>query len=209
MVRNVMFAALLAAFLVSCTATDETGGADAAPPPPEPIDAVAAVTDAMAAMGADGVDSITLSGTAWRARNGFMQTPSASPPWTLRDDITNYVQTVDLTQPALRATGETFASDIFFHAPVAGTYTLDANAESAWGQQMEIWLTPWGFLSGSADNGAEAVSQMMDGNEYSVVTWTSSVTSPGGPAYMLAQAISIATVWWSASQTQDREQLGR
>ena len=56
MVRNVMFAALLAAFLVSCTATDETGGADATPPPPEPIDAVAAVTDAMAAMGAEGLD---------------------------------------------------------------------------------------------------------------------------------------------------------
>ena len=190
MVRKALFAALLAAFLVSCTAADETGGADAAPPPPEPIDAVAAVTDAMAAMGADGLDSITYSGTAWNARNGFMQTPNASPPWTLRDEMTNYVRTIDLTQPASRATADTFASDIFFHAPVAGTYTLNANAESGWGQQMEIGLTPWGFLRGAADNGAEAVSQMMDGNEYSVVTWTSSVTSPGGPGYMLTGYIN-------------------
>ena len=185
MVRKAMLAALAAAFLVSCTATDEQAGGDAAPPPPEPIDAVAAVTDASAAMGADGLESITLSGTAWRARNGFMQTPSASPPWELRDEITNYVKTIDLTQPALRATGDTFASDIFFHAPVAGTYELNANAESGWGQQMEIWLSPWGFLSGAAANGAEAVSQMMDGNEYSVVTWTSPMTSPGGPPYTL------------------------
>ena len=71
-----------------------------------------------------------------------------------------------------------------------GTYTLNANAESGWGQQMEIWLTPWGFLSGAAANGAEAVSQMMDGSEYSVVTWTSSVTSPGGPGYMLTGYIN-------------------
>jgi glyoxylase-like metal-dependent hydrolase (beta-lactamase superfamily II) len=189
MFRKVMFAAMLAAFLVSCTAADD-GGADATPPLPEPIDAVAAVTDASAAMGADGVDSITFSGTAWNSRNGFMQMPSASPPWTLRDTMTNYVGTLDLTQPALRATADTFASDIFFHAPTEGNYTLNANADSGWGQQMEIWLSPWGFLQGAAANGADAMSQMMDGSTYSVVTWTSPVTSPGGPNYELTGYIN-------------------
>lgn len=59
MVRKVMLAATLAAFLVGCMATDDSGGvADA---PPEPIDAVAAVTEASQAMGADGLDSITYS----------------------------------------------------------------------------------------------------------------------------------------------------
>lgn len=188
MVRKLVFAAALAAFLVGCTAADESAGGAA--PPPEPIDAVAAVTDAMAAMGAESVDSITYSGAAWTARNGFMQMPSASPPWTLRDDITNYVLTLDLTQPALRATGDTLASDIFFHEPVAGMYQLNANAESGWGQQMEIWLTPWGFLHGAADNGAEAVSQMIDGSQYSVVTWNSPVTSPGGPRYTVTGYIN-------------------
>ena len=174
--RKAMFAATLAAFLMGCTATDE---------PPGPIDAAEAVAEASAAMGADGLDSITLSGTAWNARNGFMQTPSASPPWDLRDEMTNYVQAIDLTAPAFRATADTLASDIFFHEPVAGMYTLNATAESGWAQQMEIWLTPWGFLSGAADNGAEAMSQMIDGSQYSVVTWMAPVASPGGPPYTL------------------------
>jgi glyoxylase-like metal-dependent hydrolase (beta-lactamase superfamily II) len=189
MFRRVLFVALLAASLVSCTAADDVV-VDATPPPPEPIDAVAAVTDASAAMGADGVDSITISGTAWNARNGFMQMPSASPPWPLRDTMTDYVLTIDLTQPALRATADTFAEDIFFHAATEGNYTLNANADSGWGQQMEIWLSPWGFLQGAAANGAEGVSQVMDGNEYSVVTWTAPVASPGGPNYMLTGYIN-------------------
>ncbi len=186
MFRKITFAAMFAALLVSCTPTDE-GAVDA---PPEPIDAAAAVTDAVAAMGLDGVDSITLSGTAWNARNGFMQTPSASPPWELRDTMTNYVQTTDLTRPAFRATADTLASDIFFHTPIEGTYTLAAYGDSGWGQQMEIWLTPWGFLRGAMNNEADAVSQMMDGAQYSIVTWTSPVTSPGGPNYSLTGYIN-------------------
>jgi Metallo-beta-lactamase superfamily len=173
MFRRVMFAAMLTALLVSCTPADG------------PIDAATAVDEASAAMGADGLNSIRLSGTAWNSRNGFMQMPSASPPWTLRDEMTNYVQAIDLTQPAFRATADTFAQDIFFHEATAGTYNLNANADSGWGQQMELWLTPWGFLQGAAENNAEAVAQTMDGQRYSVITWTSPVTSPGGPNYML------------------------
>src|SRR5687767_13128563 len=41
----------------------------------------AAVDAAIAALGMEDLDSITYSGTAWRIRNSFMQTPSASPPW--------------------------------------------------------------------------------------------------------------------------------
>jgi glyoxylase-like metal-dependent hydrolase (beta-lactamase superfamily II) len=119
-----------------------------------------------------------------------MQTPSASPPWELRDEMTNYVQAVDLTVPAFRATADTFASDIFFHAPVEDVYTLNATSDAGWGQQMELWLTPWGFLRGAMENDAEAVSQTMDGSQYSVVTWTSPVTSPGGPPYTLTGYIN-------------------
>ena len=185
MFRKVTLALVLAAFLASC-ATDR-GGVDT---PPEPIDATAALTAASTAMKADGVNSIMLSGTAWNARNGFMQMPSASPPWTLRDEMKNYVQTVDPTRPAFRATADTFASDIFFHEPMAGMYSLNANGDSGWAQQMEIWLTPWGFLRGAAANAAEGVSQTVNGTRYSVVTWKSPVTSPGGPAYTLTGYIN-------------------
>jgi len=186
MFRKVTLAPVLALFLAGC-ATDQPGG-DAAPP--EPIDATAALTAASAAMKVDGVNSITFSGTAWNSRNGFMQMPSASPPWTLHDEMKNYVQTIDLGRPALRATADTLAADIFFHEPMPGMYTLNANGDSPWAQQMEIWLSPWGFLRGAAANNAEAVSQTVNGKRYSVVTWKSPVTSPGGPNYMLTGYIN-------------------
>jgi hypothetical protein len=62
---------------------------------PDAAPAVAAavpanIEAALAAMGMQDLASITYTGTAWRIRNSFMQTPSASPPWPLRDTITTY-----------------------------------------------------------------------------------------------------------------------
>ena len=191
MFRKVMISAVCAGMLlVGCAAMDEAPAED---PASVPVDANAAITAAVAAMGTSDLDSITYSGSAWQARNGFMQTPSASPPWPLRDDITNYVRTIDLSGPASRATGEIFSSDIFFAPSVERTYTQNISAEqTGWGQQLEIWLTPWGFLSGAEANGAEAVSQMMDGTEYTVVTWMSpdTQTSPSGMQYTVTGYIN-------------------
>jgi glyoxylase-like metal-dependent hydrolase (beta-lactamase superfamily II) len=180
-----MIAALFAVMLLAgCAGGEDT--APAADPAPVPVDANAAVSAAVDAMGTADLDSITYSGSAWRIRNSFRQTPKASPPWDLRDDITNYVRTIDLTGPASRATGETFAQGMFFTPAVEGAYTQNVAADqTGWGQQLEIWLTPWGFLSGAEANGAEAVSQMIDGSEYTIVTWMSpdTQTSPSGMQY--------------------------
>ena len=42
-----------------------------------------------------------------------------------------------------------------------------------WAQQLEIWITPWGFLKGAAANNATVQSQTLDGGELNVVTWMS------------------------------------
>ncbi|MEY4549892.1 MAG: hypothetical protein RL685_6087, partial [Pseudomonadota bacterium] len=126
------------------------------------------------------------SGSAWRIRNSFRQTPNASPPWLLRDDITNYRRALDLQQPASLAMGETFAQNLFFAPAVAGVYLQNIPAEqTAWAQQLEIWLTPWGFLRGARENGAEQTSQVVDGKQYSVLTWQSGAgqAAPSGIAY--------------------------
>lgn len=157
--------------------SQETAPATAAP---------SAVDAAMAALGMQGLDSVTYSGSAWRIRNSFRQTPSASPPWPLRDDITNYRRALDLQQTASLATGDTFSQNLFFDPPVAGTYVQNVPADqTAWGQQLEIWLTPWGFLRGARANGAEASSQLVDGTRYSVVTWKSPAgqLAPSGIPY--------------------------
>src|SRR5688572_13455812 len=80
-----------------------------------------AVDAAIEELGMENLDSITYSGTAWRIRNSFMQTPNASPPWPLRDTITNYSRTLslaDLDQPVSSAKGETFAQNLFLAPPV-------------------------------------------------------------------------------------------
>jgi glyoxylase-like metal-dependent hydrolase (beta-lactamase superfamily II) len=185
--RTTMWAALPALMVLGCSGDPETTSqAGSQSPSSAPRDADTVLADVATAMGAADVDSITLSGTAWRIRNGFMQTPSANPPWPSRDEITNYRATIDLTQPALLATGDTFAQNIFFDPPVAGTHTVNVPSDqTAWAQQLEIWLTPWGFLKGAEDNGAELSTRTAGGTEYTVLTWNSPAgqTAPSGLQY--------------------------
>jgi glyoxylase-like metal-dependent hydrolase (beta-lactamase superfamily II) len=189
MFRNVMLAAACAA-LLSAGCGGEVDG---------PVDTNEALTGASAAMGIENLDSITYSGSAKSARNSFLQTPSASPPWPT-NDITNYRRTIDLTAPASRAAGETFNGGTFMTAPVAGTYTQvvvpvtpDATPQqTAWAAQLEFWLTPWGFLHGAEMNNAEATSQMVDGTRYTVMTWRTpdTQTSPSGMPYTVTGYIN-------------------
>ena len=158
----------------------------AAEAPAARSDAGAVLENVIAAMGAAGVESITFSGTAWRIRNSFRQTLSASPPWPERDEITNYRRTLDLSQPASLASGETFASNIFLEPPVAGTYSqYIPGDERRWAQQLEIWLTPWGFLEGAKRNGVEIETATVDGLDYTVLSWQSpsDQTAPSGLRY--------------------------
>lgn len=148
--------------------------------------AAAALAEVVAAMGAADVTAITYSGTAWRIRNSFMQTPNASPPWPARDAIANYRMTIDLGQPRLSARGETYAQNLFLDPPVAGAYTLNIPAtQRNWTQQLELWLTPWGFLHGAAKHGVEVSQRTVEGVAYTVLGWRSpeEQKSPAGLRY--------------------------
>ncbi|HLF10717.1 MAG TPA: MBL fold metallo-hydrolase, partial [Gammaproteobacteria bacterium] len=184
MFRIMMLALFPLMLVVGCSGETEstatTNGAPAA------LDANAVLGNVVAAMGTADLNSIVYSGRAWRIRNSFMQTPNASPPWPSRDDVTNYRRAIDLTQPASLATGETFSQNLFLEPAVAGTYTQNVPAEqTAWGQQLEIWLTPWGFLRGAQTNGVDMDTQVVEGTELTVLTWRSpaSQTSPSGLPY--------------------------
>ncbi len=120
-----------------------------------PRDGSATLAAVEAAMGAENITSISISGDAWTARNGFRQTRTASPPWIARNDIQDYVRTIDLTAPASLARGQAYASSMFFEPPVWTAYTQNIPAtQTGWAQQLNIWLTPWGFLAGAEANGA-------------------------------------------------------
>lgn len=187
--NKVILTSLSAALLLSACSSDEEAAsvADSTPVMASAID------EASAAMGMDGINSITYSGSAWSVRNSFRQTPSASAPWLLRDTVTNYVRTIDLTEAASLATGDTFWQNLFFDPAVEGNYIQDvASDETNWGQQLEYWLTPWGFLQGAEDNDGQESAQMMDGESYKVVTWMTPTnqTSPSGLQYTVTGYIN-------------------
>lgn len=186
MFRRAMILAIAPMLMFSACSNESTSTTATTSTPPAALDANAVLSTVAAAMGTSSLNSITYSGTAWRIRNSFMQTPSASPPWPSRDEITNYRRTIDFSQPASLAMGDTFAQNLFLEPAVAGTYTQNIPADrTVWADQLEIWLTPWGFLRGAAANGAQVSTQVIDGRQYTVLTWQSpaSQTSPSGLRY--------------------------
>jgi glyoxylase-like metal-dependent hydrolase (beta-lactamase superfamily II)/predicted small secreted protein len=154
-----------------------------------PRDGAATLAAVQAAMGTENLSSLTVSGRAWTVRNGFRQTRTANPPWFPRNEIMSYVRTIDLEAPASLATGETYVENIFHEPPTWGVYVQNIAAEqTSWAQQLNIWLTPWGFLAGAEANGATAAR--VDG--HTVLSWSSpeGQTSPSGLRYTVNATIT-------------------
>jgi glyoxylase-like metal-dependent hydrolase (beta-lactamase superfamily II) len=147
-------------------------------------DANTVVANATKAMGATGLSSLTYSGSA--ANGNFGQSKTIAGPLAVTT-ISNYTRAIDLTQPASRATGATMPPTIpGAPPPQAGTFNQNiAPANAAWTQQLEIWVTPWGFLKGAAANNASSRSQRVGGKAYNVVSWSPAQKSPSGQPYRL------------------------
>jgi glyoxylase-like metal-dependent hydrolase (beta-lactamase superfamily II) len=155
-------------------------------------DAKAVIANASKAMGVEGLNSIYFYGTAQNGNLG--QNNNSNQPWPMAA-LNDYVRAIDFTTPTSRATWATYA------VPVTGgratlvqgtpqTQQLITPETTAWGQQLEIWVTPWGFLKGAAANNATAKAQSVAGRRYQVVTWNSPVKSPGGQPYRVVGYIN-------------------
>lgn len=144
-------------------------------------DAQAVIAAASKAMGADTLDAITYSGSA--SDVNFLQTRNIDGPWPMRA-ITEYTRAIDFTQPASRATGATNNPGIQGGPGEPGRYNqMVTPATTAWAQQLEIYLTPWGFLKGAAANDATALEQKIGAKTYRVVTWAPPQKAPSGESY--------------------------
>jgi glyoxylase-like metal-dependent hydrolase (beta-lactamase superfamily II) len=105
--------------------------------------------------------------------------------------ITNYVRVIDLAAPASRHTGATMnigpggstavTPGTFFQQVTA----QQANVSQPWGQSLEFYITPWGFLKGAAENNATANRRRVDGRMYTVLSWSPAVRAPSGNAYIV------------------------
>jgi glyoxylase-like metal-dependent hydrolase (beta-lactamase superfamily II) len=143
----------------------------------------AVISNASKAMGAENLASITYSGTAQNAN--FGQSRNISRPWAPISitRITNYTRTIDLNQPASRAFGPTQPPQVpGAPPPMPGNFNQNITpAQNAWTQQLEIWITPWGFLKGAAANNATV---RQDGR-LSLVSWSPAIKAPSGQAYVV------------------------
>jgi glyoxylase-like metal-dependent hydrolase (beta-lactamase superfamily II) len=144
------------------------------------------ISRASAALGADGLSSITFSGSAENLNN-FGQTKSINGPYTLTP-ISNYTRAIDVNASASRATGQTAPAQ-----PGGNPGNFNQNitaAQTGWAQQLEIALTPWGFLKGAAANSAAVRTQQMDGRTFNVVSYRTQQTAPSGEAYTVTGYIN-------------------
>jgi len=149
-------------------------------------DAKTIVEGALRAMGAANLNAIVYSGEGAYGNFGQSRTISFGLSST---SIRNYTRAIDFMKPALRETGTA--------VPVAGPRTpqptgpaaaprpfeLTAPVGEGWPAQMEIWVTPWGFLKGALANNATARSRKIEGVTYQVVTWSPSQKAPSGQPY--------------------------
>jgi glyoxylase-like metal-dependent hydrolase (beta-lactamase superfamily II) len=122
------------------------------------------VSAASKAMGVDNLNSITYSGTA---RNGaFGQSKAIGDPLGPNNAtaIPMYSRTLTFAPPAdptalvSRATGTTQPPTVpGTPPPMPGVFNQNVTGQQAttnWGQALNIWTTPWGFLKGAAANNA-------------------------------------------------------
>jgi glyoxylase-like metal-dependent hydrolase (beta-lactamase superfamily II) len=146
------------------------------------------VGNASKAMGAENLASITYSGTAQNAN--FGQSRNIGTPWAPIGitRITNYTRTIDLNQPASRAFGPTQPPQVpGAPAPMPGNLNQNITpTQNNWTQQLEIWITPWGFLKGAAANAAS----VRQAGGRSVVTWSPAMKAPSGQAYVVTGYIN-------------------
>jgi glyoxylase-like metal-dependent hydrolase (beta-lactamase superfamily II) len=156
-------------------------------------DAKTTITNAQRALG--NVQSITYSGSA---RDVSFQQCGANATALIcygthdpMRPIMSYVRAIDLNAPLSRHTGATMnpggggnttpAPGIFFQQVTA----QQADLSQPWAGSLEFYITPWGFLKGAAANNATAARRSVDGESYTVLSWSPTVKAPSGKAYTI------------------------
>jgi glyoxylase-like metal-dependent hydrolase (beta-lactamase superfamily II) len=143
----------------------------------QPKTAASVLADAQTAMG--NPTSIRYSGTGM---NGFVgQALTAGQAWPRRD-LTAYARTIDYDKRASREE-MTFAQPVFGgqqqNAQVVGdkAWNIGANGPvaqpaAAEERQLQIWLTPHGFVNGALASGNATLEPQAEGATTSVVSFT-------------------------------------
>ena len=88
----------------------------------------------------------------------------------------------------------TYAAPVTGGPAAQGAFNQNITAtNTGWGQQLEIWTTPWGFIKGAMANNATSRGQTIDGTRYNVVTWMTTQKAPSGASYRVVGFINAQT----------------
>ena len=81
----------------------------------------------------------------------------------------------------------TWSAPVTGGAAAQGAFNQNiTSANNGWAQQLEIWITPWGFLKGAAANNATVRTQ----GGKRIVTWNTTQKAPSGIAYKVVGYIN-------------------
>ena len=151
------------------------------------------LANASKAMGVESLNAIHYYGAAHDGVTGIGQNNNANYDWPRRN-LSDYVRVIDFTQPALRTSAVTFAAPVTGGPAAQGAFNQNITPQqTAWSQQFEIWVTPWGFLKGAMANAATLRSETADGKRYQAVTWSPAQKAPSGAAYRVVGYIDPKT----------------
>src|SRR5712691_5491533 len=161
MKRNVLAAFSLAAALVWTTSAQ---------------DAKAVIANASKALGVDTLKTVQYSATGHDFALG--QAPNPSSPWP-KFINKSYTRAINFETPASRVDRVRLQGENPPHGggqqPIVGeqpvNQTIIVAADTPWVQQLEIWMTPHGFLRAAASRNATVEAKTMGGKKYSVVSF--------------------------------------
>jgi glyoxylase-like metal-dependent hydrolase (beta-lactamase superfamily II) len=154
-------------------------------------DAKTVVADVAKAMGLDGVTSLYYYGSG--AQYSLGQNNNSNGPWP-KTPVNQYTRAINFDGPATRATWTTYAEPVTGGAATLANGQHNAAANAPWAQQLEIWITPWGFIKGAQLNDATLARRTVNGKRYQVLTWNSPAKSPGGKNYQMVGYINADKV---------------
>jgi glyoxylase-like metal-dependent hydrolase (beta-lactamase superfamily II) len=114
--------------------------------------------------------------------------------------ITSYTRLIDLSAPLSRHTGSTQNIGPGGSTTIGvGTFFQQVTAEQAdvsqpWAQSLELYITPWGFLKGAAENNATATRGKIGSKSYTLVTWSPKVKAASGKSYTIHGYVDDANI---------------
>src|SRR5882672_7174616 len=140
-------------------------------------DTQSVIAKASHAIGADVVKSVQYSATGFDF--AFGQSPNPGAPWPKFIEK-SYTRTIDFETPASRVDRVRLQGE---NPPRGGggqplvgeqsqSQTTVVSPNTPWAQEVEIWITPHGFLRAAARKDASAAIRSVNGKNYTVVTFT-------------------------------------